>query len=629
MPPETDAPDGRLARRAAALPREPGVYLFMDGRGKVLYVGKAKDLRARVRQYVSGADERYMVRFLVHAAADVEVVVTRTEKEALILENTLIKKHQPRYNTKLVDDSSFLHLRIDPAGTWPRYELVRRIRDTRARHFGPYHSASRARQTLEFLNRRFPLRTCSDRELESRRRPCLLHQMHRCLAPCVGLCSSEEYQSVVQESMLFLEGRSSELLVRLRSRMQAQSEALAFEDAARTRDLVAAIEASIERQHVVDRKLGDRDAWGLCRGEGSAVAALLQVREGLMQEALVFPLQGALGDDGDVLSSLLNTWYGDGERCPAEVLLPVEPADMAALTEVLAERRGRAVAVRLPQKGDKLRLVELATENARQALALQSAREDRQAQAMRQLMEICRLPRLPRRIECFDNSNIQGADPVASMVVFTDGRPDRAAYRRYKVKSVEGSDDFATMREILARRYRRALGLDSEGAALPAGEDGVGVMPDLLVVDGGKGQLGAALAVLADLGLHDLPAIGLSKPRTEHRRGEREATDKIVLPDARDPIRLPHNSPALNLLQALRDESHRTAVGYHRKVRSRRTLQSRLDDLPGVGEARRKALLAHFGSLQAVRAASAEQIAEVPGFGPRLAARVVDALRES
>lgn len=611
-----------LHDRAATLPRGPGVYLFKDERGHVLYVGKAKDVRARVRQYLSGHDERFMVRFLVQAAADVDAVVVSSEKEALILENTLIKKHRPRYNAKLVDDSAFLHLRIDTRQPWPQYTVVREIQEDGARYFGPYHSASRARATLSFLERRFPLRTCSDAELRTRKRPCLLHQMGRCLAPCVDLCTTEAYAEEVEQSMLFLGGRSRELLQRLGQRMSAHAEAERFELAARDRDLMRAVQASIERQAVVDQKLGDRDVWAVHVQGEQGVMVLLPVRRGMMQEVIPLPFEEVETDEGQLLSSFLNRWYQEGQPIPPEVLLSTTPADLAALEELLGERRGGTVKLSVPVKGDKRRLVEMALGNARLALSRDGG-ANRHLRAMEDLQEVCRLPRLPRRIECFDNSNIQGTDPVAAMVVFIDGQPQPAEYRRYRVKTVEGADDFATMREILDRRFRRALEAQTQEDRRGWGR------PDLLVVDGGKGQVSAARAVLLDLGIHDVPLIGLSKPRTEHARGDREATDKIVLPGAKDPIRLHHNRAALNLLQAIRDETHATAVGYHRKVRSRRQLTSVLDDLPGVGEARRKALLSHFGSTRALRGASAAQIAEVDGFGPKLAAAVAQALAQA
>lgn len=594
-----------LDARLDTLPLDPGVYLFKDSRGRVLYVGKAKSLKSRVKQYFSGHDGRVMVPFLVRAAHDVEVIVVRTEKEALILENTLIKKHEPRYNTKLVDDTSFLHLRIDPDGLWPHYSVVRGVGDKNARHFGPYTSASRARATIEFLSRRFPLRTCSDRELQSRRRPCLLHQMHRCLAPCVGLCTQAEYSEVVDQSVLFLEGRNRELIDRLGEQMMSLAEAEDFESAARLRDLIRAIEASIERQQVSDLRGGDRDAWGVFREGDGGVVTLMPVRGGLLQEAVNLPFDAVVEDDGELLSSVLNHWYQEGAYFPAEILTSVELADAAALLELLRERHAGPLQLSCPAEGDARSLVELCIGNARTTWTRRKAAVDRNQQAMDELMRVAHLPKLPRRIECFDNSNIQGTDPVASMVVFVDGAPAKAEYRRYKVKDVIGADDYATMHEILGRRFRRAL------------EDGV--FPDLLVVDGGKGQLSVALAVLAELGVTTVPAIGLSKPRTERARGDRDTPDKIVLPNAKNPIVLKPNSPALHLLQALRDETHRTAVRYHRKVRDRRTLTSALEALPGVGKVRSRNLLRHFGSMTKLVQASAEDIGAVPGIGPELA----------
>ncbi len=619
--------DPGLVAAVEQLPTEPGVYLFKDRKGVVLYVGKAKSLRSRARQYMAGTDERPMVPFLVRQATTIEVMVVRTEKEALILENTLIKKHRPRYNTRLVDDSTFLHLRIDPQARWPRYELLRGIQPaSKVRFFGPFASASRARATLEFIHRRFPLRTCTDRELEGRKRPCLLHQMGRCVAPCVGLSTREDYADVVEQSLLFLEGRHPELMDRLRARMMGAAEREAFEEAARVRDLIRAIEASTERQQVVDPRLGDRDVWGIHRAGDRGVVCILPVRRGVMQELVTLPFDDQVVESGELLSSMLNAWYPEGGEIPVELLLAEAPPDLAALTEVLSERRGAGLSIRVPQRGEKVHLVELANQNAAGAFQRRESEEERRERTLGELMRVCRLPMMPRRIECYDNSNIQGTDPVASRVVFLNGEPNRALYRRYRVKTVVGADDFATMREILRRRLLRGL----------AEED----LPDLLVVDGGKGQVSAALAILDELGFVDhrragavgtegrrmIGLIGLVKPRTEARRGDREATDKIVLPGVQNPLRLPANSPALRLLQHLRDEAHDTAVQYHRKVRGRRALTSELDALEGVGETRRRALLTHFGSVRALRLASPSDIALLPGFGAKLAARIFTAL---
>lgn len=611
-----------LAEKAARLPRTPGVYLFRDAKGTVLYVGKARNLHARVKQYIQGHDERQMVRFLVRSASDIDAVLVNTEKEALILESTLIKEHQPRYNVRLLDGASFLHLHIDTSAAWPRYRLVRKIgRDAKrkgVRYIGPIPSAGRARTTLDVLERRFPLRTCTDRELKSRKRPCLLYQMKRCMAPCVELCTKEEYAEALDESLMFLDGRSELLLDRLVERMMAYAEAEDFEHAALIRDQIKAIKKVIERQQVVDEKLSDRDIWGLYREAERGVAVRIPVRHGVMREPMPMRIEGAIEDDDALLSSLLNTFYEHREVIPGEILLPVTPPDIVGLAELLSERRGKKVLLKVPQRGAKTRLIELAATNAKSVMDRARSEAEKHRQTLTALQRICRLPRLPRRIECFDNSNIQGSDPVGSMVVFVDGKPAKKLYRRFHIKTIEGADDFASMAEVLGRRMRRAM----------VEEPGDWCKPDLLVVDGGKGQLSAAMAILQELGVTDVPLIGLSKPRTERRRGDRETPDKIVLPGVKNPIVLRNNHPALHLLQALRDESHRTAVRFHRQKRRKRTLDSALLGLPGVGPSRRTALLKHFGSIAALKSATVEELAAVDGIGGKMAAGIRAALHE-
>jgi len=605
-----------LANRAAELPTRAGVYLFKDRRGTVIYVGKAVNLRARVRQYLAGADGRAMVPYLVRQAADVEVVVTDTEKEALLLENHLIKRHRPRYNVKLRDDANFLHVRIDPRRRWPRVELVRRIADDGARYFGPYASASKARSALAFLQRAFPLRTCTDQVLASRDRPCLLHQMHRCVAPCVrdeGALRAE-YAELVDGAMDFLGGRTQRAVQRIEGRMHRAADAEAFEEAARLRDLARAIHGMVERQKVVDTRMGDRDVWGLHRVGAEGAVAVVPVREGVMGEPQVHALHAAIDEDPELLSSLLNATYPPGAEIPPEILLPVLPHDAEALADVLSERRGARVQLKTPSRGDKARLVTLAADNARVRYETEHSEAQRHADAMAALADLLHLPAPPHRMECFDNSNLLGESPVAAMSVFLDGRPARAAYRRYRVKTVVGADDYASMREILTRRLRRGIAEDE--------------LPDLLVVDGGRGQLGVAVGVLHDLGL-SLPVIGIVKPRTEHARGETDATDRLLLPHHKEPLRLPAGHPALRLIQHLRDEVHAHALRYHRKVRGEAQLASVLEGIAGVGPARRRALLTALGSAQAVADASPDALAAVPGVGPALAQAIHDALNPS
>lgn len=605
-------PRDTLDAQSADLPTQAGVYLFKDKKGKVLYVGKAKNLRSRVRQYVLGNDERFMVPFLVSRAHTVEVIVVMGEKEALLLENTLIKEHRPKYNVKLRDDSAYLRLRIDPRANWPRFVLVRRFAKDRARYFGPYHSASRARATLAFVERNFPLRTCTDAVLRSRSRPCLLHQMGRCGAPCVGLVDRETYGQSVEEAMWFLEGRSGPLEKRLKERMMAAAEDERFEEAARLRDLLHDIQATLQQQNVVRADGGDRDVWGLFREGSRGVVSVLPVRGGQVGEPTATVLDGISGDDADLLSSLVNQSYDDA--IPPEVLLPVELPDAEALSDVLSERQGRKVRVYTPQRGAKVRLVELAQANAKVRYEREHDEDSRREAALERLAELLSLPGPPRRIECFDNSNLGGEQPVAAMSVLIDGKPDRAEYRRYKIKTVIGADDFASMREIVGRRARRAL--EERGPPLP----------DLLVVDGGRGQLNAALAALHDAGVHHQPIIGISKPRTDHKKGNRAATDRLILPEIKDPLRLRPHDPALRLVQHARDEVHRHAIEYHRKTRRKDTLTSVLDGIEGIGPARRKALLATLGSARAVAEADVETLAAVEGVGPKTAERIHAAL---
>jgi len=602
-----------LEESAARLPTGPGVYLFRDRAGDVLYVGKAKNLRARVKQYLSGHDERRMVPHMVASAGNIDVVLVETEKEALILENSLIKQHNPPYNVRLRDDKNFLHLAINPKHRWPRYRMVRQIRPGSVT-FGPYSSASKARKTLAWLQRSFPLRTCSDQVLKSRKTPCLLYQMGRCVAPCVdGLTTKAEYSELVAESMLLLKGKRGDLIKRLEQRMMAAADVENYEEAARLRDLVQEIRQTLEKQTVVDRRLGDRDVWGVFMEGDRGSLCVLPVREGSVKEPAHLRFDGARGALPELLSAWLNTYYQDDD-VPPEILLPELPEDAQVLAEALSERRGGKVVIKVPQRGDKARVMELALQNARDRYRRQVSDEDRRSYALNALAELLGLEEPPHRIECVDNSNIQGENPVASCVVFIDGAPAKKHYRHYRIKTVVGSDDYASMAEVLTRRFTRAA------------KDGV--FPDLLVVDGGRGQLNVALGVLAELGMEDQPVIGLAKPKTEKRKGEFDAVDKIILPDFADAVRLPDNHPALNVLRYIRNESHRFAIRFHRRTRNKSTLASALEQLQGVGPKRRKALLTHFGSLKRVKNASATQIAQVSGIGPAMAEQIFSSLKQ-
>jgi len=603
-------PERDLERIATA----PGVYLMRDAAGTIFYVGKAANLRVRLRQYFGAtSDRRFFVSLLGRLLDDVEVILTSNEKEALILENELVKKHQPRFNVELKDDKSFLHLRIDDRVDWPRIDVVRRPRKDSAKYFGPYHSASKIRETLKLVERHFHLRNCDDLTFKNRSRPCLQHQIGRCPAPCVLPVDREAYLQGVRDVSLFLQGRRGELIEQLRAQMNAAAEALEFEVAARRRDQLMAIEGSLEKQQVIQGAAVDQDIIGLHRQGSHVEVALLTVRRGRMTGSRTFALAEQEVEDAEVLGSFLNLYYHAGNDVPDEVVVPLVPDAEAALAERLTELAGRRVLVRVPQRGTTRRLVEMAIKNAEQAF-FQARRADAVSNAaLVKLKNRLRLSNLPFRIECYDIALFQGESPVASRVVFEGGVPKRADYRHYKIREVEGTDDFAMMREVLMRRLKR--GLDE------------GDLPHLIVVDGGRGQLGVATAVLSDLGIDGLDVVGLAKSRVlDDGRADvgapARSPERVFLPGRKDPVVLLSNTDELHVLTHLRDEAHRFANTFHRLVRDKKTLRSTLEDVPGVGPARAKALLKAFGSARRVAQASVAEIAAVPGFGEALAVEV-------
>jgi excinuclease ABC subunit C len=651
--------DEALRRKIDELPAEPGCYLMKDRDGVVVYVGKAASLRARVRQYFDrgSGDDRIFIPLLDDLLGDIEVIVTRSEKEALLLENELIKKHRPRFNVRLRDDKDFIVLRLDERHPFPRLE-VRRAREKRvagARYFGPYSSASSIRETLRVVNRHFQLRTCTDHVFDHRKRPCILFQIHRCPAPCVYEVPAEEYRQSVEDAVEFLEGRETELVERLRARMDDAAGSLRFEDAARLRDQLQAVERSLEKQRVLMADRADRDVVGLWREGPDLVVQVLSMRGGKLQDSRCHPFREQEFPDAEILSSFLSLYY-EQNPAPDEILLPLEPAAADALADVLAERRGRRVRILTPQRGAKADLLEVAARNAEQGFRSWHEKDERREKALAALVRALHLARPPRWIECYDISTFQGALAVGSGVSMKDGEPDKANYRRYKVKGVAGQDDFAMLHEVITRRLRRAL---AEGQ-----------LPDLVVIDGGKGQLNAALAAARDLGVSTSPLtgipgapfvemVGLAKSRLQDpgslgtarvvgrraRRGPAAAAavadaaeahdrgfvgelarspERVFLPGRKDPVVLRQNSAELFLLARLRDEAHRFAITFHRKLRRERNFRSVLEEIPGIGEGRKRALLRHFGALRRVKEATPEEIAQVEGFGPKQAAAVFD-----
>ncbi|AKU90737.1 excinuclease ABC subunit UvrC [Vulgatibacter incomptus] len=606
--------DAALRQKLDDLPVSPGVYLMKDREGEVVYVGKAVNLRSRVRSYFqpSTSDTRAFVPFLDELLGDIEVILVHNEKEALILESTLIKRHKPRFNVMLRDDKAFICLRLDERHPYPRLEVVRRMKRDGARYFGPYSSATAIRETLRTINRFFQLRTCTDQVLAKRTRPCLLFQIKRCPAPCVYEVPQEEYRRSVRETVLFLEGKEPELVEGLRLRMKQAAADLRFEEAAQVRDQVRAIEKTLEKQQTVFGEQLDQDVFGFWREGPSLVIEVLFVRTGKLISAQSFPFTGQEFPTEELLASFIDQYYATGAAVPDEVLLPVvlEQADFTS--EVLSERKGRKVRVMTPMRGDKKRLMEMATKNAEHAF-LESKKKNRtNEEILERLQQRLELQRLPRRIECFDISNFQGTMVVASQVAALDGEADKARYRHYRIKTVEGQDDFASMYEVISRRVAR------------------GDLPDLLLIDGGKGQLNAARAAVKDAGVLD--QVELASLAESHVVGEtadggvKRSPERVFLPGKKDPLVLRPNSAELFVLQRLRDEAHRFAITFHQKLRRARNFQSILEEIPGVGEKRRRSLLRHFGSLKRIRSATAEEIAEVEGFNLALGKRIAEFL---
>lgn len=604
-----------IAEKSESLPRRPGVYLFKDRRGEVIYVGKALSLRDRVRSYVRPQENLSgKVRLLMADAAGIDHIVTDTEVEALILECNLIKKHRPRYNVRLRDDKTYPYLKVSMGEEWPRVLTTRALgEDGGSRYFGPYTRPAELKETLHTLRRVLPFRTCSDaRFRQHRTRPCLHYHIGRCLGPCAALCTPEEYRGMIEQLLLLLEGRQGEVVEGLRRAMTAAAERMEFEKAAELRDKLRALAHLTERQKVASDRLDDADVVGLAIGSGpnsgQACAQVFFMREGKLVGREAYLLDETAGEEaGEIMAAFLKQHYSAPVPVPAEILLSAEPTDAAAIREWFSGLRKGAVRLRVPRRGEKRRLLEMVETNAR--LFLEESARGGEPVALAELRDVLGLAEWPRRIECYDISNIQGRYAVGAMAVFIEGRPARNEYRRYKIRTVAGPDDYAMIREVLERRFRRDAGNAEKGAS-PSPP------PELLLIDGGRGQLSAAREVLVRLGLAEVPAFGLAKEN-----------EWLFAAGRSEPIVLPRRSPALRLLQELRDEAHRFAVGYHRRLRSSESLRSILDEIPGIGPVRRRALLARFPSLQALRRAGLEEIAAVPGMTRTAAAEVMAHLK--
>jgi len=593
------------------LPTSPGVYLMRDGKGEIIYVGKARNLRQRVRTYFGATgDGRYHVRFLVARVADIEVMLTDTEKEALLLENTIIKQHHPRYNLDLKDDKTYFSLRLDPREEFPRFSIVRKVPRDGARYFGPYSSATAAREVLRQITRIFPLRHYPLKVCMARKRPCLYHQIGQCSAPCHNLISAADYAALVEGATLFLKGKGKQLVAEFKQRMTEAADAMRYEEAARWRNLLRSIEVTVEKQKVVIREGGDSDVVGYFRDGAQMELALLFIRGGVLNGSRLFNLTWEL-DDAEGIASFLHQFYGGEAFIPDEILLPLEIEGAGALAELLGEARGKKVAIARPLRGVKRELVELAGKNAAAALhELDEAAASAEA-VLEELRQRLHLSRLPQQIECYDISTIQGRHSVGSGVAFAGARPDKANYRRYRIRDVQGQDDFAMLAEVFSRRFRGEK-VAREG------------LPDLVVVDGGIGQLNAALEIIAGLGLTGrFDLVSLAKSRTAREAESAVVTksdERVFLPGRKNPVVLRQNSAPLLLLAAIRDEAYRFAIEYHRALRGKESVTSGIEQIPGIGARRRTALLKHFGSLQRLKEASVEEIAGVEGMNATVAA---------
>jgi excinuclease ABC subunit C len=602
-----------LESRLKALPTKPGVYIFRDRDSRVLYVGKAKSLRPRVRSYFQASqDTRTTIQQLPGLVEDIEVVVTGTEVEALHLEQNLVKRHRPPFNVRLRDDKSFPYIAVTVEDEYPRVMFTRERHRRGVVYFGPYANAKKVRSTLDVLNRVFQFRPCEGPKPGRHSGiPCLDFHIDRCHAPCVGYISKEDYRGVIDGVIEFLSGETEPIQRQIEERMLAASADERFEEAARLRNRLFSVRHLAERQAADKRAVGTIDVIGLAVDGDRGAVQIFPLREGKMIDRYAFHLENVEGrDTATVLEEFSVEYYGSAPSIPPQIIVPRDAGDLSALEEFLSEQRGSRVEVRAAERGEKRRLQELATENAQVALATQAHQTElrrlRRVEALEELREVLNLESLPIRIECFDISNIQGQDVVGSMVVFQDAMPKKAHYRKFGVKSLNGQDDFAAMAEVISRRFARLSNQRPDDY-----DESFVATPNLVVIDGGKGQLSAALSAMQKYDLPRVAVIALAKREEE-----------VFLPGRPDPVVLPKHQPGLQLLQRIRDEAHRFAIGFHRQRRDTRSFESIFDTLRGVGPARRSAILNHFGSPEAFLAASQEELEGVPGL-PAKTARAI------
>jgi len=609
--------DNTIHAKLSLVPKKPGIYIFKDDNNAVLYIGKAVDLNNRVKAYfTTSSDTRPFINFLKPRIKHIEFMLTDTEKEALLLENNLIKKYKPRYNIRLKDDKTYVNIRISVKHRFPGIQVVRRPAHDGSLVFGPYSSANAARETVKLITNLFRLRTCSDTELRNRVRPCLKYEIKRCSAPCVNKISEEEYRLLVKQAKLFLEGKANIVIKELNAQMLYESEQQNYEKAAQIRDLIFNIKRTIEEQKVDTASARDIDVFNLAIQEQAVAINGLFVRNGQLLNSTSFLFRDTLLDKEELLSSAISQYYEAGHFVPDEIYLPFEIEDMTVLKSRLSDLKGKEVSIVIPKSGKRLDLVQLSAKNAEEYLRLSLQKVAISTSAIQALKDLLHLKNIPDSIECFDNSNLGGGNSVSSMVRFENGIPVKTKYRHYKLRGVSKPDDYAMMQEVLSRRYREK-------------ED----IPSLIIVDGGKGQLAIALEVLRSLGIEQTDIIGIAKihresalrksfNKTLENGNDRRSRDKkinkeeerIYLPDRKDPLIISNNSEALMLLKHIRDEAHRFAITYHRKLRSRSGLASVLDGIPGVSKRRKNLLLSLFSSIEEIRKTTPEDITERTGI---------------
>jgi excinuclease ABC subunit C len=606
----------KLEDKLKNLPTSPGVYLMKDARHKVIYVGKAKNLKNRVKSYFQKkVDDRLYTEYLVRHVADIAFVLTETEKEALILENNLIKQFKPKFNINLRDDKTFISIKLEVNKKFPYPKVVRQIEDDGAMYFGPYASARAVRETLRFIHHTIPVRKCPDNVFKNRVKPCLYYQIHKCLGPCCGLVDEGTYQGLLEQVIMILKGKQEDLIDMLKQQMYEESKAMRYEKAAKIRDRIRAIEETVEKQRIHSMTFVDRDVFGYYMAGKEVYIEVMFIRSGNMEDVASYHFSTNYQSIEEVFRTFLNQFYSQPRFIPSEVIIPVKSADAKLLEEWLTEKKGRRVEIIHPQRGDKVRLIEMAQKNAENAYLVSQTHEDDFTRTLKGLKETLKLKQIPERIECFDISHVFGKQAVGSVVTFEQGKPNKSRYKRFKIKTVGQIDDYAMMYEVLTRRYKRAV------------EEGD--LPNLIIVDGGKGHLGVALKVFESLAIGNVDVIALAKGGKEGLVSGEKIGEQIFVPHISDPIVLAPSSPELLFLDKVRDEAHRFAITYHRKLRNKEYYKSPLDEISGIGIARKKKLMKCFGSIEGIRNATVGQLIEISKMPPKLAHEIFNYFHKS